>query len=131
MRLLFFHQCWPRLTFSDPETTFFQTKIDLKWPDVTLAVLTKIIIRSIQTNRNKFRRRKWILNMDSRGTRMFTPMLSAGPFRGHTALKSIMWETLFLKQLYYFSLLSINVFLHPFLKSKLMKENFLTPKTSF
>ena len=35
-----------------------------------------------------------------------SPTVSAWPLRGHTALKSILWETLFLDQLHDFSLLS-------------------------
>ena len=62
-----------------------------------------------------------------------TPTLSAWPLRGHWALKSILWETLYdiglyLNQLHDFSLLSLNSFLHPFLKSKFMKKNSLKPK---
>ena len=57
-----------------------------------------------------------------------TPTLSAWPLRGHTALKSILWETLFLDQFHDFSLLSLNTLLHPFLRSKFMKKNSLTPK---
>ena len=45
-----------------------------------------------------------------------------------SALKSIFGQTLFLKQLHDFSLLSWNSFLHPFLKSKLTKKNSLTLK---
>ena len=43
--------------------------------------------------------------------RSLTPSLSAWPLRGHTALKSILWETLFLDQFHKFSLLSLNSFL--------------------
>ena len=39
-----------------------------------------------------------------------TPTLSAWPLRGLTALEPIFWETLFLDQLYDFSLLSLNSF---------------------
>ena len=51
-----------------------------------------------------------------------TPTLSVWPLRGHTALKSIFLETLFLDQLHDFLLLSLNSFLHPFLKSKFIKK---------
>ena len=57
-----------------------------------------------------------------------TPMLSAWPLRGHTALKSILWEAVFLDHLHDFSILSLNSCLKLFLKSKFMKENSLTPK---
>ena len=43
------------------------------------------------------------------------PTLSAWPLRGHWALKSILWETLFLDKLHDFSLLFLDTFLHPFL----------------
>ena len=49
-----------------------------------------------------------------------TPTWSAWPLRGHWALKSILWETLFLDQLGDFSLFSLNSFLQLFLKSKFM-----------
>ena len=51
------------------------------------------------------------------------PTLAAWPLRGRTALKSILWETLFLDQLRDFSLLSLNSFLQPFSISKFMKKN--------
>ena len=57
-----------------------------------------------------------------------TLTLSPLPLRGHMALNSILWETLFLDRLHYFFLLSQNSFPHPFLKPKLMKKNSLTPK---
>ena len=56
------------------------------------------------------------------------PTLAAWPLRGHTALKSILRETLFLVQLHDFSLLSLNSFFHPFLTSKFMRKNSFTPK---
>ena len=56
------------------------------------------------------------------GKTHLTPTLSAWPLRGHTALKSIFLETLFLDQLHDFSLLSLNKFLHLFLKTKFMKK---------
>ena len=59
------------------------------------------------------------------------PTLSAWPLDGHSALTSILWETLFLYQLHDFSLLPLNLFLHPFWRSKFMKENSLTPKKKF
>ena len=59
---------------------------------------------------------------------ILTPTMAAWPLRGHTALKSILRETLFLNQLHDFSLLSVNSFLHPVLKSKFMRKNSLTPK---
>ena len=43
-----------------------------------------------------------------------TPTLAAWPLCGHTALKSTLWETLFLDKLHDFSLISWNSFLHPF-----------------
>ena len=49
---------------------------------------------------------------------ILTPTLTLWTLRGHTALKSILWETLFLDQLHDFSLLSLNSFLHLFLKSE-------------
>ena len=55
-------------------------------------------------------------------------MLSAWPLSDSTALKSILWEILFLNQLHYFSFLSSNSFSQPFFKSKFMKKNSLTPK---
>ena len=57
-----------------------------------------------------------------------SPRLAAWPLRGHTALKLIFWETLFLYQLHDFSLLSLNYFLHQFLKPKFMRKNSLTPR---
>ena len=42
--------------------------------------------------------------------------------RSHWTLKSIKRETLFLDQLHDFSLLSLNSFLHSFLKSKVIKK---------
>ena len=54
----------------------------------------------------------------------WTLTLSAWPLRGRMALKSILWETLFLDQLYFFSLLSLFSCLHPFLKSKFPKKFF-------
>ena len=51
-----------------------------------------------------------------------TPTLTAWPLSGHTALKSILWATLFLYQLHNFLLLSLNSFLHSFLKLKFMKK---------
>ena len=62
---------------------------------------------------------------------LLTPTLAAWPLRDHTALKSILWETLFLDQLHCFSLLSLNSFLHSFLKSKVVKKFFVTTKISF
>ena len=59
---------------------------------------------------------------------ILTPTLTACPLRCTTALKSILWETLFLDQLHDFSLLSWNSFLQPFLKSRFMRKNSLTPK---
>ena len=59
-----------------------------------------------------------------------TPTLSAWPLRSHWALKSILWETLFLDQLHDFSLLSSNSFLQPFLKSMFTWKNSLAPKKS-
>ena len=50
---------------------------------------------------------------------------------GHTALKSILWETLDLDQLHDFSLLSVNSFLQPFLKSKFKKKIPWHQKISF
>ena len=58
-----------------------------------------------------------------------TPTLSAWPLLDNTALKSILWETLFLDQLQDFSLLFLNSFLPSFLKSKFMKK-FLDTKNS-
>ena len=49
---------------------------------------------------------------------LLSPTLSAWPLRGHTALKSILCETLFLDQMHDFSLLTLNSFLQPFSKSK-------------
>ena len=60
--------------------------------------------------------------------RAFTPTLAAWPSRGHTALKSILWETLLLDQLHDFSLLFLNSFLHPFYKLKFMKKILNTKK---
>ena len=57
-----------------------------------------------------------------------TPTLAAWPLRRHTALKSILLETLFLDQLYDFPLLSLNSLLHLFLKSKFMKKNSFSPR---
>ena len=54
--------------------------------------------------------------------RNLTPTLSAWPLRGHTALKSILRETLFLDQLHDSSLSSSNSFLHSFIKSKFSKK---------
>ena len=51
-----------------------------------------------------------------------TPTLAAWPLRGRWALKSILWENLFLDHRYDFSLLSFNSFLHQFMKSKFMKK---------
>ena len=51
---------------------------------------------------------------------VLTPTLSAWRLRSHRTLKSILQETLFLDQLHDFSLLSLNSFLQPFLKSKIM-----------
>ena len=48
--------------------------------------------------------------------------------RGHTALKSILWETLFLDKLHDFSLLSSNSFLNSFLESKFMKKILIITK---
>ena len=48
--------------------------------------------------------------------------------RGHTALKSILWQTLFLDQLHDFSLLSFDSFLHSFLKLEFMKKKFVDIK---
>ena len=59
---------------------------------------------------------------------VLTPWLAAWPLRGQTALKSILWETLFLDQLHDFSLLSLNSISHPFLKSKFMKKKSLITK---
>ena len=53
-----------------------------------------------------------------------TRTLSAWLLRSHWALKSIFRETLFLDQLHDFWLLSLNSFLHPFLKSKFMLKKF-------
>ena len=50
-----------------------------------------------------------------------TPTLSAWPQCDHTALKSILRETLFLDQLYDFSSLSFNSNLHLFLKLKFLE----------
>ena len=41
---------------------------------------------------------------------ILTPTLAAWPLRSHTALKSILWQTLFLDHLHDFSLLSLNSF---------------------
>ena len=60
-----------------------------------------------------------------------TPTLSAWPLRGHTVLKSILWETVFLDQMHYFSLLPLNTFLQLFLKLKYMKKFLHTKKISF
>ena len=49
-----------------------------------------------------------------------TPTLSIWLLRSHWTLKSILRETLFLDQLHDFSSLSLNSFLKPFLKSKIM-----------
>ena len=49
-----------------------------------------------------------------------TSTLSAWLLHSHWALKSIVRETLFLDQLHDYSLLSLNSFLHPFLKTKFM-----------
>ena len=62
------------------------------------------------------------------GKFQLTPTLAAWPLRGHSALKSIFRETLFLDQLHDFSLLSLHSFLHSFLKSKFIRKNSLTPK---
>ena len=48
--------------------------------------------------------------------------MSALALRGHTALNSILLETLFLDQLYDFSLLSLDLLLHQFSKLKFMKK---------
>ena len=53
------------------------------------------------------------------------PRLSGWTRESNSALKSILRGTLFLNRLQYFSLLSTNSFLHPFLKSKFSKKNFL------
>ena len=78
---------------------------------------------------------RWDVNSDgkvvSKGKKILTSTLSAWPLRGHTALKSILGETLFLNQLHDLSLLSLNSFLHPFLKSKFMKKFLSTKKISF
>ena len=47
--------------------------------------------------------------------KFLTPTLAAWLLRGYTALKSFLWETLFLDQLQDSMLLSLNSFLHPFL----------------
>ena len=57
-----------------------------------------------------------------------TLRLAAWPLCGHTALKAILRETLFLDQRHDFSLLSLISFQHPFLKSIFMKKNSLTSK---
>ena len=49
-----------------------------------------------------------------------TPRLATWPLRGHRALKSFLWQTVFLDRLRDFSLLSLNSFFRPFLKSKFM-----------
>ena len=54
--------------------------------------------------------------------RPLTTQLAAWPLRGHTALKSILWETLFLDQQYDFSLIFLNSFLHSFVKSNFMEK---------
>ena len=59
---------------------------------------------------------------------VLTPTPTAWPLRGHTALKSILWEILFLDQLHDFSVLSLNLFLHSFFESKFMKKKSLTRK---
>ena len=51
---------------------------------------------------------------------LLTPTLSAKLLRSHLTLKSILQEILFLDQLHDFWLPSINSFLQPFLKSKIM-----------
>ena len=53
---------------------------------------------------------------------ILTPAMSAWPLCGQVALKSISWITLFLDQLHDFLLLSLNSFLHTFLKSKFPKK---------
>ena len=59
---------------------------------------------------------------------ILTPTLAVWALHVHTALSPILLETLFLDQLYVISLLSLYSFVHPFLKSKFMWQNFLTPK---
>ena len=48
-----------------------------------------------------------------------------------TGKKSILSETLFLDQLHNFSLVSLNLFLHSFLKSEFLKKIFVTKIMSF
>ena len=55
-------------------------------------------------------------------------LLSAWLLRSHWTLKSILQETLFLDQVHDFSLLSLNSFLQPFLKSKIIWKNSLARK---
>ena len=59
-----------------------------------------------------------------------TPTLAAWPLRGHTALKSIFWETLFLNQLHDFCLYLKFIFT-PIFEIKIHEKNSLTPKNYF
>ena len=70
----------------------------------------------------------YIKNLTAEKNQNLTSTLAAWPLRGHTALKSILWETLFLDLPHDFSLLSLNYFLHQFLKPKFMWKNSLTPR---
>ena len=74
--------------------------------------------------RQKWRKSLLWTNVFRSGVRILTPTLSSWPLRGHTTIKPILWETLFLNQLHDFSLLSKYSFLHPFLKSKFWKKKF-------
>ena len=58
-------------------------------------------------------------------------MLSTWSREAIPGLKSILWEILFLEKLHDFTLLSSNSFLHPFFKSKFMKNFLAAEKNSF
>ena len=57
-----------------------------------------------------------------------TPTQAAWPLRGHTALKLILWETLFLDKLHDFSLLSSNSFFTHFWNQNSSKKFLQTKK---
>ena len=74
----------------------------------------------------------FVANLARRDRKIFRPAnltrtLAAWPLRSHTALKSILWETLFLDQLHDFSLVSLNYFILSF-GIKIHKKSSVKPK---